>query len=93
MGLDTRKPVFGVCEQQRRRLINAFVIGLPKSSIAKLASSDFSIFRLVSEAEENCLSLTLTETPKTGFVASRPILYHGLWVKVFRIIPEFSILG
>ena len=96
-----RKPVFGGLLANNKgadqpahmcRLISTFVIRSPKSIIAKLASIDFSIFQLVSEAEENCLSLALMETPKTGFLAWRPILYHDLWMKVFRIIPEFSIL-
>ena len=39
----------------------------------KLASSEISIFYLVSVVEQAGLKLTLSETPKTGFVASRPI--------------------
>ena len=35
--------------------------------------SKISIFKLVSVAEETALNLTLSETPKTGFVTSRPI--------------------
>ena len=67
----------GVCEQQRRRpdhLISAFVIRLLESVISKLATSKFLSFQLVFVAEEIGLSLTFSETPKTGFVASRPIL-------------------
>ena len=70
------------CEQQRRRpacasaqLISAFVIHLLESVISKLAASKFSSFYLVSIAEEAGLSLTLSETPKTGFVTSRPMSY------------------
>ena len=33
MGLDARKPVFRVCEQQRCRLVSAFVIGFLESII------------------------------------------------------------
>ena len=74
MGLDARKCVFGVCEQQSpRSLISAFVIHLLESIIAKLDTSEISIFKLVSVAEETELSLVLSETSKTGFVASRPI--------------------
>ena len=40
----------------------------------KLASEEISIFYLVSVAEETGLKLTLTETPKTGFLATRHIL-------------------
>ena len=35
----------------------------------------FSIFQLVSVAEETGLKLALLETPKTGFVATRPIIF------------------
>ena len=38
--------------------------------ISDLATSEFSSFQLVSVAEETGLSLTLSDTPKTGFVAS-----------------------
>ena len=34
MGLDARKLVFGVCNQQRGRLISAFVIGFLESIIS-----------------------------------------------------------
>ena len=54
MGLDARKPGFGVCEQQRRRgadqpahrcrLISAFVIRFLESIISKLATGEMSIF-------------------------------------------------
>ena len=40
----------------------------------KLATSKFSIFWLVSVTKETCLSLALSETLKTGFVATRPML-------------------
>ena len=75
MGLDARKPVFGVCEQQRRRpacaalprsLIIAFVIHLLESIISKPATSEISLFRLVSVAVETGFSIALSETPKTG---------------------------
>ena len=56
-----------------RRLISAFVIRILKSIISKLASSKISIFYLVSVAEETGLSLPLSETMKTGFLASGPI--------------------
>ena len=86
MGLDARNPVFDVCQQQKRRpaqksadqpahlcsLISAFVIRLLESFISRLATSKISIFKLVSVAEETGLSLTLLETPKTGFVGTRP---------------------
>ena len=74
-----------VCEQQRRRpasasaqpahprsLISAFVILLLGSKISQPAASEFSIFKLVSVAEQDGLSLAIRETPKTGFLAMRP---------------------
>ena len=53
-------------------LISAFVIRFLESIICKLATGEFSIFYLVSVAEETGLKLTLSETPKTGFLAIRP---------------------
>ena len=55
-------------------LINAFVIRLLESFISKLATSEILIFYLVSVAEQTGLSPTFSETLKTGFVASTPIL-------------------
>ena len=55
-------------------LISTFVIRLFESIISRLASSEISIFWLVSVAEETGLSLALSETPKTGFLSPRPIL-------------------
>ena len=59
------------------RLISTFVIRLLESIISILATSEISIFWLVSEAEQAGLNLTLSETPKTGFVASRPNYDHS----------------
>ena len=47
-----RKPVFAICEQQRRRLACASA---------------------VSVAEQSGLSLTWSETPKTGFLMMKLI--------------------
>ena len=55
-----------------RRLISAFVIRVLESIISDLATSEFSSFQLVWVAEETGLSLILSDTPKTGFVASSP---------------------
>ena len=57
---------------QTSDLIGACVYRLLKSIVSRIATSKFSIFKLVSVAEETGLSLALSETPKTGFVASRP---------------------
>ena len=56
-----------------RSLISAFVICLLESIILKLATHEISFFYLVSVAEETGLSLAFSESPKTGFVTSRPI--------------------
>ena len=56
-----------------RSLISAFVIRFSKSITSKLATSEISAFLLVSIAEETVSGLALSETPKTGFLASRPI--------------------
>ena len=53
-------------------LISAFVIRLLESIISRLATGEVSIFQLVSVGEQNKLNLHLLETPKTGFVATRP---------------------
>ena len=56
-----------------RSLISAFVIHIVKSIISRLATSEILICYLVSVAEETGLKLTLTETPKTDYLATRPI--------------------
>ena len=55
-----------------RSLISAFVIRLLKSIISRLDTREISIFQLVSVVEQTGLHLALLETPKTGFVATRP---------------------
>ena len=55
-----------------RSLISTFAILLLESIISSLATSEISIFLLVSVAEETGLSLALSETPKAGFIATRP---------------------
>ena len=56
-----------------RSLISTFVFYFLESIISKLAMNEISIFLLVSVAEQAGLNLTLAETPKTGFLAVRPI--------------------
>ena len=41
--------------------------------ISKLATHEISIFKLISIAEETGLNLTLSETPKAGFLARGPM--------------------
>ena len=55
-----------------RSLISAFVIRVLETIMSRLVSSAISIFWLVSIAEEAGLNLTLSETAKTGFLATRP---------------------
>ena len=57
------------------KLISAFVIRLLGSLISKPASCKISVLKLVSVAEETDLTLALSETTKTGFLALRPIWY------------------
>ena len=68
----------GVCEQHRRSpvcadLISALVIHFSEGIICKLGTGEISIFYLVSVAEETGLKIALSETPKTCFLAMRPI--------------------
>ena len=56
-----------------RRLISAFVIRLSESIISRLATSEISIFQIVSIAEETGLKLALSETQKTGFLTTWPV--------------------
>ena len=61
-------------------LISAFVICLMQSTfiIYRLATSEHSIFSLVSVAEQTGLSFTLSENPKAGFQWPWPIWFqHG----------------
>ena len=57
----------------QRSLISAYVIRVLESIIFKPATGEISIFQLVYVAEETGLKLALSETPKTGFLATRPI--------------------
>ena len=75
MGLDARKPVFGGFANNTDQpahpcsLISAFVIRLLES-ISRLAMSEISSFSVAGQAG---LNLTLSETLKTGFLASWPM--------------------
>ena len=56
-----------------RRLISAFVIRFLESIIRNLVTGKISIFYLVSVAKETGLKLAFSETPKTGFLATKSI--------------------
>ena len=58
-----------------RSLVSPFVIRYLEGIVAKLAQCKIPLFSLLSVAEETGLSLALSETPKTGFVATRPIYF------------------
>ena len=80
MGIGARKPVFGgwgVANNKDadhpthpRSRISAFVIRLLVRIISKPATSEISFLELVPVAEQAGLNFTLSETPKTGLVAS-----------------------
>ena len=53
-----------------RSLISAYVIRFLESIICILSTGEISFFQLVSVAEETGLKLALSETPKTGFLAT-----------------------
>ena len=71
MSLVMRKPVFSICEQQRRRSACAsapFVVRCLDSIIPLLATAEISRPYLASVAEKAGLSLTWSQSPKTGFL-------------------------
>ena len=55
-------------------LISAFDIRLLESKVSELATSEFSIFQLISVAKETGLSLALSESLKPGFATLRPMI-------------------
>ena len=59
---------------QMSSLIRAFIFCLLESIMSRLASSEISIFQLVSVAEQANLNLTLLKTPRQVF--SRQGLYN-----------------
>ena len=73
-----RKPVFAICEQQRRRsaahpcsLISVFIVCCLDSLIPLVSISKMPSVCLVSVAEQAGVSLTWSETPKTDFLVTR----------------------
>ena len=74
-----RKPVFALCEHQRRRstcadprnLISVFVIHCLDSIIYLVATSEISCLQLASVAEQAALSPAWSQTLKTGFLMTR----------------------
>ena len=83
--LGREKTVFALCEQQRRRSTCAsaqsdqrlcFSLFLD-SKIPLLATAEISSLLLVSVAEQASLSLTWSQTPKTGFLVTR-LIYSNI---------------
>ena len=67
--------------------ICAFVVRLLESILSELASSEISIFQLVSVAEQADLNLN-----KTSFVESRPIYFLLLYTVIHeQIYPDTPI--
>ena len=96
MGLAARKRVFGglrttQAQTSLRSLISAFVICLLESILYKLATSEISIFQVVSVAEQAGLGMTISETPKTGFLASRPICF-GCSISFFLVSTTYVLV-
>ena len=72
MDLHARKHILKVCQQQKHNqpadrlsLISAFVIGLLKNIISKLATSKISIFYLFLVAEQISFGMSGSETPNS----------------------------
>ena len=80
LGLDARKTCLRGFANNKgadqpahpRSLISAYVFRFLKTIISKLATCKFSTFYVVSVAEQAGLNLALSETPKTGFLVTRP---------------------
>ena len=59
-------------------LISAYVIRLLEIIMHNLVTGEISIFYLVSVADETGLNLAQSYIPKTGFLATRPIMISGI---------------
>ena len=84
-----RKPVYAICEQQRRRSdcadaqsVSTFLVRCLDSIISLVSLSEISSLWLGSVAEQAGLSLTRLETPKTGFLVTR-LIYFTLYEASF----------
>ena len=67
-----------------RSLISAFAIHKLNSIVSKLAPSEISLFYQVSVAEGAGFGMILSETLKTGFVASMLIYIHVNAEPIFK---------
>ena len=85
IGLNARKPVFGVCEKQRCRPACASVqsdqrlcyLCIGKYHIFTCYEGNFNFLASLCSGKTG-LSLTLSETLKTGLVVTRPNLNNGV---------------
>ena len=59
-----RKPVYAICEQQRRSLISAFIVHCLDSIIPLVSISKISSLYLTSVAAQAGLSLSLLGNPE-----------------------------
>ena len=67
-----------------RSLISSFIIRSSESIISMLTTSKFSIFQLVTVSVQTDFSLTLSETPKTGFSHDEAQVYVSLFILFFQ---------
>ena len=74
-----RKPVYAICEQQRRSLISAFVVHCLDSIIPLVSISKLLSLYLASVAAQAGMCLTWSQIPKTGLLVT-----WLKWSKVFR---------
>ena len=73
MSLVMRKPVYALCEQQKRR--SAFVVRCLDSIIPLVSISEISSLYPTSVDAQIGSSLPWSKTPKTGFLTTRLILW------------------
>ena len=89
-----RKPVFAICEQQRRKsasasarsLISGFVVHCLDSIIPLVFISGISSLYLASVAAQAGLCLTWSQTPKTGFLVTWFNYWLVLCILMFALI-------
>ena len=91
-----RKPVFAICEQPCR-LICAFVVRCLDTIIPLVSISKISSLYLASVAAQASLSLTWSQTPKTGFLVMRLVCFlflekHGNFLKILIKYPPYLFL-
>ena len=78
-----RKPVYAICEQERRRsaCASAFVIHCLDRIIPLFAIAEISRLKLVSVAEQAGLSLNWAQTPEDRFSRGEAHLHFASLMK------------